>query len=85
MEKRRGRREIEVSRRRRRGIKRGKSDVPSNQFPMYSPQSGTPREAHKVEKRRGRKEIEVTWERKGESKGERTTKPVITSLSENGY
>ena len=26
-----------------------------------------------------------TWERKGASKGERATKPVITSLSENGY
>ena len=37
MEKRRGRREIEVTRRRRRGIKRGESNLASNQFPMYSP------------------------------------------------
>ena len=64
MEKRRGRKEIEVSKRRRRGIKRGESNVASNQFPKYSPQSGTPREAHKVEKRREREEIEVTWGRK---------------------
>ena len=43
MEKRRGRREIEVTRRRG-GIK-GKA---SNQFPMASPQSGTFREVHRV-------------------------------------
>ena len=70
MEKRRGRKEIEVSKRRRRGIKRGESNVASNQFPKYSPQSGTPREAHKVEKRRERKEIEVRPGReRGHQKG----------------
>ena len=37
MEKRRGKREIEVTRRRRRGIKRGESNLASNQFPMCSP------------------------------------------------
>ena len=37
MEKRRGRREIEVTRRRRRGIKRGESSLASNQFPICSP------------------------------------------------
>ena len=36
MEKRRGRREIEVTRRRREGIK-GKSNLASKQFPMCSP------------------------------------------------
>ena len=41
MEKRRGRREIEVTRRRRERIKKGESNLASNQFPMYSPQSGT--------------------------------------------
>ena len=46
MEKRRGRREIEVTRRRRGGIKRGESNLVSNQFPMCSPQAGTPREVH---------------------------------------
>ena len=48
MEKRRGRREIEVTRRRRGGIKKGESSLASNQFPMCSSQSGTPREVHRV-------------------------------------
>ena len=48
MEKRRGRREIEVTRRRRGGIKRGESNLASNQFPICSPQSGTLREVHGV-------------------------------------
>jgi len=43
MEQRRGRKEIEVTRRRRGGIKRSKSNLASNQFPMCSPQSETPR------------------------------------------
>ena len=37
MKKIRGRREIEVTRRRRRGIKRGESSLASNQFPICSP------------------------------------------------
>ena len=48
MEKKRGRREIEVTRRRRGGIKRGESNLASNQFPMCSPQFGTPRVIHRV-------------------------------------
>ena len=48
MGKRRGRREIEVTRRRRGGIKRGESNLASNQFPICSPQSGTLREVHRV-------------------------------------
>ena len=48
MEKRRGRREIEVTRRRRGEIKRGESNLASNQFPIFSPQSGTLREVHGV-------------------------------------
>ena len=36
MEKRRGRKEIEVIRRRRGGIKMGESNLASNQFPMCS-------------------------------------------------
>ena len=48
MEKRRGRREIEVTRRRRGEIKRGESSLASNQFPVCPPQSGTPREVHGV-------------------------------------
>ena len=52
MEKRRGRREIEVTRRRRGGIKRGESKLASNHFPMCSPQSGSLREVHGVTQRR---------------------------------
>ena len=48
MEKRRERREIEETRRRRGGIKRGESNLASNQFPMCSPQPATPREVHRV-------------------------------------
>ena len=48
MEKRRERREIEVTRRRRGGIKRGECNLASNQFPVCSPQSGTLREVHRV-------------------------------------
>ena len=70
METRRERRNIEVTRRRREGVKRGESNLASNQFPKCSPQSGTPREAHKVEKRRERKEIEVRPGReRGHQKG----------------
>ena len=45
MEKRRGRREIEVTRRRRGGIKRGETDLANNQFPKCSPPSGTHRDS----------------------------------------
>ena len=69
IEKRRGRTEIEVTRRRRGGVKRGETSLNSNQFPKCSPMPGTARERR----------------RRGESKGERAIKPVIKSLSENGY
>ena len=49
---RRGRREIEVTRRRRGGIKRDESKLANNHFPMCSPQSGTLREVHGVTYRR---------------------------------
>ena len=42
MEKRRGRKEIEVTRRRRGGVKRGETNQASNQFAKCSPQSRTP-------------------------------------------
>ena len=45
---RRGRREIEVTRRKREGVKRGESNLASDQFPMCSPLPGAPREVHKV-------------------------------------
>ena len=52
MEKRRGTREIAMTRRRSWGSKRGESKLASNQFPMCSPQSGTLREVHGVTWRR---------------------------------
>ena len=52
MEKRRGRREIEVTRRRRRVLKRGESKLASNHFLMCSPQSGLFRDVHRVTQRR---------------------------------
>ena len=52
MEKRRGRREIEMTRKRRGGIKKGETNLASNQLPKCSPQPGTPREIHRVTQRR---------------------------------
>ena len=52
MEKRRGRREIEVARRRRGGIKRGERNLASNHFHMCSPQSGPLRNVYGVIQRR---------------------------------
>ena len=52
MEKRRGRREIEVTRMRREGIKRGESKLASNHFLMCAPQSGPLRNVHRVIQRR---------------------------------
>ena len=51
IEKRRGKREIDVTRRKRGRIKRGESNLASNQFPICSPQSGTLREVHGVSQR----------------------------------
>ena len=47
-EKRRARREIEVTRRRTGGIRKGESKLASNQFPKCSPQPGTYKELHRV-------------------------------------
>ena len=52
MQTRRGRREIEVTRRRSGGIKRGESKLASNHFPMCAPQSGPLRDVHGVIQRR---------------------------------
>ena len=48
IEKRRGRKEIEVTRRRRGGVKRRETDLASSQFPKCSPQPRTPKEIHRV-------------------------------------
>ena len=64
MEKRRGRREIEVTRRRG-AVKKEERNLASNQFPMCSPQSVTLREVRGFTERRGGEEIEVTRRRGG--------------------
>ena len=83
MEKRRGRRELEVTRMRSGGIKRGESKLASNQFLMCATQSGCSqmfKELYREEKReegdRGGQE-----NKRGERKGERQIQPVISSLS----
>ena len=58
IEKRRGRREIEVTRRRRGEIKRGECKLASNHFPMCSPQSGSLKAVHGVTQRREEKRKE---------------------------
>ena len=67
LERRRGRREVEVTRKRRGGIKRGESNLASNQIPrllstVWNPQRGS---QICIEKRRWRKETEVNRRRKG--------------------
>ena len=47
-EKRRGRKEIEVTRRKRGAVKRRKTDLASNQFSKCSPQPRIPKEIHSV-------------------------------------
>ena len=47
MEKRRGRKEIEVTRRRRWGVKRREANLASNQSPKCSPQPGAPPKIHR--------------------------------------
>ena len=72
MKKGRGRKEIEVSRRRKRGLKRRQTDLGRTEYCSLSvlPSPDTHRDSQNwVEKRRGREEIEVTWGEKGESKG----------------
>ena len=51
MQKRRGERELEVTRRIRGGIKWGESKLASNHFPMCFPQSGPLRDVHGVTQR----------------------------------
>ena len=48
MEKRRRRKEIEVTRRRRGGVKGIEMDLASNQFPKCSPQPGISKEIHSI-------------------------------------
>ena len=87
MEKRRRRREIEVTRRRKGGVKRRETDLTSNQFLKCSPQPRIPKEIHSVgreETGEGRDRGDLK-EKKESQKGEWAIKPVVTLLSKNGY
>ena len=74
MEKRRGRREIEVTRRRRGRIKRGERKPASKQFCMCFPQSGSLRDIQGITQRREEGGRRQRWPRgyKGESKRRET-------------
>ena len=52
MKKRRRRKEIEVSRRRKRGFRRRETDLGNTLFPKCSLQPGTPTEIHRIALRR---------------------------------
>jgi len=65
MEKIRERRKIEVTRRRKGGIKRRETDPTSNQLPKFSIARNTQGDSQSwVEKKRGREEREAMWWRK---------------------
>ena len=87
IEKRRGRKEIEVTRRRRGGVQRRETDLASNHF-LSVPHSleHTKRftELGREEKGDGEDRGDLR-EKKESQKGERVIKPVITLLSKNGY
>ena len=61
IEKRREKREREVTRSRRGGIKRGESKLASNHFPMCSPQSGSLRDVHRVTQRKEEGGMRQRW------------------------
>ena len=86
IEKRRRRKEIEVTRRRKGGIKRRETDPASNQFPKCSTQPRTHRftEFGREEKGEGGDRGDLV-EKKESQKGEQVIKPVITLLSKNWY
>ena len=87
MEKRRGRKEIEVTRRRKRGLKMRETDPASIQFPKCSPQPGTHKrltELGREEKGEGGGRGELV-EKTESQKGEIAIKLVITLPSKNGY
>ena len=86
-EKKRGRKETEVVRRIKGGIKRRETDPASNRFPKCSPLSGTHKEIHRVgreEKGEGGDRGDLV-EKKESPKVKRAVKPVISLPSKNGY
>ena len=85
-EKRRGRKETEVARKTKGGIKRRETDPASNQFPsVFHHPEHTKRFTELGREEKGEEGDKGDLVEKKESpKGERAVKPVITLLSENG-
>ena len=85
MEKRRGMKEVEVTRRRRGRVKRRETNLANNQFHVLHNLKHPKRftELSREEKGDGGGRGEL--EEKRESQKGRAIKPVITPLSENGY
>ena len=75
-----------MARRIKGGIKRRETDSASNQFPKWSPPSGTHRftELGREEMGEGGDRGNLV-EKKESSKGETAVKPVISLSSKNGY
>ena len=86
IQKRRGRKAIEVTRRRGGGVKRRETNLASNQFPKCYPQPRTPKKIQRgrEEKGEGGDRGDVV-EKKESQKRERAIKPVISVPSKNGY
>ena len=70
-EKSRGRRETEVARRKKGGIKRRETDPASNHFPKCSPQPRTKRFTELGREDKVWEEVEVTWWKKRRVKREK--------------
>ena len=75
-----------MTRRRRRAVKSGETDLASNQFPKCSPPSRTHRDSQiLVEKKGEGGDRGDLVEKKESPKGERAVKPVISLPSKSGY
>ena len=85
MKKRRRRREIEMTRRRSGEVKRGKTNLASNQFPKCFPVQNTQRDSQSREEKGEGGDRGELGEKRERSIGERPIKSVITLLSENRY
>ena len=78
IQKRRGRREIDVTKRRRGEVKREESNLDSNQLPIGSPQPGTHREFTEFHREQKREEGD-----RGDQEEKRGVKRRETDLANN--
>ena len=87
IEKRRTRKEIEVTRRRRGGVKRRETNLACDQFAKFSPSPEHPKRFTELEREKKGEggERGDLGEKKESQKRERAIKLVITLLSKNAY